>query len=159
MVTAIVVDDDSANLKTLSELLELNGLEILGTCVNGKEAVSMYEDKKPDFIFLDVMMPEFDGLFALEQIRKIDQTTKIIMVTADTTGETESILRKLNVTDVIHKPYDITSILHAIEDSQKSTNDSARLYKDTMQEINFELKLNADKLLKKWEKENKKVRF
>ena len=61
------------------------------------------------------MMPDYDGLYALENIRKIDPNSKVVMVTADTSSETESILKKFQPNAVIHKPYDIYSITHTIE--------------------------------------------
>ena len=80
-ITAIVAEDDEANLELFSEILELNNVTILSKVVNGKEAVDSFESKKPDIVFLDIMMPDFDGLYALENIRKIDPSAKVVMVT------------------------------------------------------------------------------
>ena len=115
-ITAIVAEDDEANLELFSEILELNNVTILSKVVNGKEAVNSFESKKPDIVFLDIMMPDFDGLYALENIRKIDPSAKVVMVTADTSSESEAILKKLQPNAVIHKPYEVSTIAHIIED-------------------------------------------
>ena len=115
-ITAIVAEDDEANLELFSEILELNNVTILSKVVNGKEAVDSFESKKPDIVFLDIMMPDFDGLYALENIRKIDPSAKVVMVTADTSSESEDILKKLQPNAVIHKPYEVSTIAHIIED-------------------------------------------
>lgn len=115
VTTAIIAEDDEVNLKLFSELLELNGIIVLDEITNGKDAVTSFESHNPDIVFLDVMMPDFDGLYALEEIRKVDPYAKIIMVTADTSEETEHLLVKLNPTAVIHKPYDIITLLHILE--------------------------------------------
>lgn len=115
-ITAIVAEDDEANLELFSEILELNEINVLAKVINGKEAVDSFESKKPDVVFLDIMMPDFDGLYALESIRKIDSFAKVIIVTADTSSETEEILKKLQPSAIIHKPYDIPTIIHTLED-------------------------------------------
>ena len=116
-ITAIVAEDDEANLELFSEILELNNVTILSKVVNGKEAVESFESQRPDIVFLDIMMPDFDGLYALENIRKIDPSAKVIMVTADTSSESEDILKKLQPNAVIHKPYEVATITHTIEDN------------------------------------------
>lgn len=114
-ITAIIAEDDLTNLELFAELLELKGIKILKKVSNGKEAVDAFESHRPDVVFLDVMMPDYDGIYALEEIRKIDPNSKIIMVTADTSEETESIFEKLVPSAIIHKPYDLYSIIHTLE--------------------------------------------
>ncbi|AJW71476.1 response regulator [Nitrosopumilus adriaticus] len=114
-ITAIIAEDDLINLKLFAELLEINGISVVGKVTNGKEAVTSFEESNPDVVFLDVMMPEFDGIYALEQIRKKNPSSKVVMVTADTSEETEQLLEKLKPSAVIHKPYEIITILHILE--------------------------------------------
>ncbi|WP_371504660.1 response regulator [Nitrosopumilus adriaticus] len=114
-ITAIIAEDDLINLKLFAELLEINGISVVGKVTNGKEAVASFEELNPDVVFLDVMMPEFDGIYALEQIRKKNPSSKVVMVTADTSEETEQLLEKLKPSAVIHKPYEIITILHILE--------------------------------------------
>jgi len=66
-------------------------------------------------VFLDIMMPDLDGFYVLKQIRKIDSTSKIIMVTADKSMETMKKLKEVNPTDVIYKPYDIEQIMRHVK--------------------------------------------
>ncbi len=112
MTTAIVADDDQPNLELLSELLEINDIEIIDKVQNGKEAVLSFQKLKPDVVFLDIMMPEFDGLYALEEIRKIDPSSIVMIITADTSDETSDRLDKLQPTAMVHKPYEMNSIIH-----------------------------------------------
>ena len=112
MTTAIVADDDQSNLELFSELLEINDIKIIDKVTNGKEAVMAFQKLKPDVVFLDIMMPEFDGLYALEEIRRIDPSSIVIMITADTSDETSDRLDKLQPTAIVHKPYEMNSIIH-----------------------------------------------
>ena len=70
-ITAIVAEDDEANLELFSEILELHNITILSKVVNGKEAVESFESKRPDIVFLDIMMPDFDGLYALKILERL----------------------------------------------------------------------------------------
>jgi CheY-like chemotaxis protein len=115
MTTAIVADDDQPNLELLSELLEINDIKIIDKVQNGKEAVISFQKLKPDVVFLDIMMPEFDGLYALEEIRKIDPSSIVIMITADTSDETSDRLDKLQPTAIVHKPYEMNSVIHFLK--------------------------------------------
>ena len=115
MTTAIVADDDQPNLELLSELLEINDIKIIDKVQNGKEAVLSFQKLKPDVVFLDIMMPEFDGLYALEEIRKIDPSSIVIMITADTSDETSDRLDKLQPTAIVHKPYEMNSVIHFLK--------------------------------------------
>lgn len=114
MITSIVIDDDPDTVAVFCEYLEMNQIMVMGKGFNGKEAVELYQKLKPDFVFADVMMPEYDGFYALEKIRQIDPGAKIIMVTADLRAETEYRLKALKATDIVFKPFDISKIMEII---------------------------------------------
>jgi len=109
-ITAIVVDDDLKTVSVFSELLKVFGLNVVAQGYDGKDAVSLYKKYKPDIIFTDIMMPEYDGFYALEEIRKLDPHAKVIAVTADLTDETATKLEKMNISAVVYKPYKIQDI-------------------------------------------------
>ncbi len=81
-ITAIVADDDITHLELFSELLEINRIKVISKVTNGKDAADAFQSLKPDIVFLDIMMPEFNGLYALEEIRKIDPFSIVMMITA-----------------------------------------------------------------------------
>jgi CheY-like chemotaxis protein len=87
----LIVDDD-----TLMHLLYRNHLERAGfqvlTAKNGREAVEVAARELPQLIFMDVMMPETDGLTALRELQKSDATKSIpvIVVTANVSEYTAS---------------------------------------------------------------------
>ena len=71
-ITAIVVDDSESVQKLLCTILELLDIKILGKAYNGLEAVEAYLQFKPNVIFLDMLMPKYDGIYALKKIKKIE---------------------------------------------------------------------------------------
>ena len=112
-ITAIVIDDDLDTVELFCEYLEIKGIRVIGKGYDGKEAVELYQKLKPGIIFLDVMMPRYDGFYAASEIQKIDPDAKIIMVTADLTSETANRLEKLDI-PIVYKPYEFEDIMKAI---------------------------------------------
>lgn len=115
MVSAIVIDDDKDTTDVFVDYLELLKVDVWGVGYNGKTAVELFELHRPDLVFLDLMMPEYDGFYALERIHKIDPAAKVIVVTADLRNDTEEMLRRLNPTEIIYKPYNPDQLKTIIE--------------------------------------------
>src|SRR3972149_1134609 len=99
--TALVVDDDPDTVEMFSDYLENKGVNVIGKAKDGKEGFELYKKLKPDVIFLDVIMPNYDGFYTLKKIREIDADAKIIMVTADFSPTTKKKLKELKATDII----------------------------------------------------------
>ena len=114
VVKVIVIDDDADTVEVFCEYLEIKDIEVIGRGYNGKTAVELYEKLKPDIMLLDVMMPDYDGFYGLENIKKINPAAKIIMVTADLTYDTEKKLKMYNASAIIYKPYEIDSVIDTI---------------------------------------------
>lgn len=114
MTTAIIIDDDKSIVDLFTEFLELEGYSVLGKAHNGKDAAELYQKYKPDVVLLDVMMPEYDGIYGLQKIREIDPKAPVIMVTADMRAETADKLEHLNASAIIFKPFEITQLLSTI---------------------------------------------
>ena len=115
MITSIVVDDDVDTVDVFCDYLQLVNVKVLGRGYNGKAAVELYQKYLPDVVFLDLMMPDYDGFYALENIRKINPAAKIVVVTADLRGDTARKLNILKPTEVFIKPYDINKISELLQ--------------------------------------------
>jgi len=75
----LVVDDDSLMHMLYRKHLEQAGFEVLAA-KNGVEALEVAARESPQVIFMDVMMPELDGLSALRELKKADATKAIPVV-------------------------------------------------------------------------------
>lgn len=113
-IRALVVDDDDVTLQTFVELLELNKICVIGTATNGLEAVKQYKFLRPDVVFLDIIMPQYDGVYALENIKKEQPNANIIMVTGGPQDEMDRV-EKLNPSWIIQKPFKMCTILHVLQ--------------------------------------------
>ena len=114
MTTAIVVDDDVDTCEVLTEYLEFKDIKVLGIGYDGKEAVDLYQKHNPDLVFLDIMMPHYDGFYGLEKIKQLNPAAYVIVVTGDLTAETFNRLKMLNSSAIIYKPFDIEKIMTVI---------------------------------------------
>jgi two-component system LytT family response regulator len=81
-IRTLVVDDEPlARARMLSLLGEEPDVEVVGTCADGREAAAAIDEKSPDLVFLDVQMPDVDGL-ELAGSFKHHQTPAVVFVTA-----------------------------------------------------------------------------
>ncbi|MHB8547053.1 MAG: response regulator [Nitrosotalea sp.] len=110
-IRAIVVDDDADVREIFIELLQMNDIKVVANGINGKEAVELYKIHHPDFVFLDYLMPEYDGLYAIEKIREFDPHGKIILVSG---SHFERNVLGDTVKAIIKKPIEISEIFKAI---------------------------------------------
>jgi DNA-binding response OmpR family regulator len=113
-ISAIVVDDSTDIVDLLSDFLEFSKVTVLGSAYDGKQAVELYKKVKPDVVLLDIMMPEYDGFYAMEKIRQINCNAKILMVTADFRKETADRLERTRGLKIIYKPFDFNHVLEGI---------------------------------------------
>ena len=75
----LIVDDELGILETLSGILGDEGFRTL-TTPSGDEALRLYESEKPDVVFLDIWLPDRDGLETLQAIRELDDNAAVIMM-------------------------------------------------------------------------------
>jgi len=123
-ISVIVVDDDKDIVSMLCELLQIGGVNVIGVGYNGKEAVELYQKLKPDIVFLDIMMPRYDGFYAIENIRLVNKHAKILMITADLRSETAERLQKIPSLEVVYKAFDLNDLLNGIDKLLEGQADS-----------------------------------
>jgi len=82
MAKILIVDDSLVMRKNLSIILKNDGHEIVGEASNGRQAISMYRDLKPDLVTMDISMPILTGVEAVKKIIQEDPDAKIIMISA-----------------------------------------------------------------------------
>lgn len=111
--TAIVIDDDNDTARIFSEFLVENDFKILGIGHSGKDAVELFEKNRPDLIFLDIMMADGSGFYAIKKILDSGTQVKIIAVTADMRTTTREKLNALKI-PIIQKPFTINDIMSVI---------------------------------------------
>ena len=111
----VLVIDDQPNVRALLDiLLRSKGYDVM-LADNGWTGLQLYRLERPDVILLDLQMPKLDGVTVLKKIRSADLKQPVIVLTGETSPETEQQVRALGVSEFIVKG----SSLHALEDTLK----------------------------------------
>lgn len=123
----LAVDDTPINLQLLSHWLEPNGIEV-SLAYSGRQAIEMAATEQFDMIFMDIQMPEMDGMEATHQLRLLDgyENTPIIALTAHALGSEQQQILASGMNAYLTKPID--------EDILISTIDTWRSNTDTLQD-------------------------
>ncbi|NQS98085.1 MAG: response regulator [candidate division Zixibacteria bacterium] len=79
-ITALIIDDDQMVADMLGQILQDAGLNTIIT-FDGKSAIKLYLDKKPDIIFSDFLMPEINGVMVLKAIKALNAKIPIVLFT------------------------------------------------------------------------------
>lgn len=115
MKRILIADDEPNILLSLDFLMRKNGYEVF-VARDGKEAVEIIKDKKPDAVILDIMMPEMDGYEVCQFIRNNEnlKATKVIFLTAKT--QPADIEKGLTMADsYITKPFSTKDIVNEVK--------------------------------------------
>jgi two-component system LytT family response regulator len=113
----LIVDDEALARDRLRQLLEAEaGIEIVGECADGREAVAAIRGAAPDLVFLDVQMPELDGFGVLEALEGRPMPL-IVFVTAYDKFALRAF--EVHAVDYLLKPFDRerfqAALRHAVE--------------------------------------------
>ncbi|WP_350344963.1 response regulator [Proteinivorax tanatarense] len=113
--SVLIVDDAAFMRMMIKDILSKNGFEVVGEAANGKEAVEKYKELTPDLVTMDITMPEMDGVQALQEIKKIDDSAKVVMCSA--MGQQAMVIEAIQngAKDFIVKPFQGERVLEAIQ--------------------------------------------
>ena len=114
-VSVLVADDNIINLRVAHGILSYYGL-VVDTASSGTEALELCRTKKYDFVFMDQMMPEMDGIEAMREVRKLNThyakggPGKIIVLTADAIKGARESLIKQGFDEYLGKPINVAQL-------------------------------------------------
>ena len=113
MKTILVAEDTDSNYLLLNIILRKK--YNLVRAINGKQAVEMYQESKPDLILMDMKMPVMDGLEATREIRKMDSEVVIIALTANAFDSDRQKSLDAGCNDYMAKPVIAADVQQLIE--------------------------------------------
>jgi two-component system, NtrC family, nitrogen regulation response regulator NtrX len=116
MSNILIIDDEKAIRKTLSEILSYEGYKI-DEASDGEEGLRKLKEKEFDVVLCDIKMPKVDGLEFLEKSRETNADTPIIMISGHGTIETAVEAVKKGAYDYISKPPDLNRLLITIRNA------------------------------------------
>ncbi|SHF51823.1 response regulator [Ornithinibacillus halophilus] len=111
----LIVDDAAFMRMMIKDILTKNGFEVVGEAQDGNQAISLYNELKPDLVTMDITMPEMDGITALKEIKAGDPNAQIIMCSA--MGQQAMVIDAIQAgaKDFIVKPFQADRVIEAIQ--------------------------------------------
>jgi two-component system chemotaxis response regulator CheB len=100
----LVVDDSPAVCAALKAVLAGPGIEVVGTSTDGDDAVAQAVALRPDVVTMDLMMPEVDGVTAIERLMLVAATRVIVVTAAECTGTAAMRAIAAGALEVVGKP-------------------------------------------------------
>ncbi len=156
MEKVLIVDDEENILKALSLILKEEGFFVL-TERDGKSAIDTFLKEKPSFIFLDIWLPEIDGLELLKIIKEKDPSTIVIMISGHGTVSTAVEAVKKGAFDFIEKPLSIERVISSLKSGIEYRN-HLKERKEIFEIIPFQKSEKEEKLEKRIKKNKQEKR-
>ena len=111
--SVLVVDDDTHILRMLQRMLELEGYQVL-TASSGVAALDIFDEKTPELVLLDIMLPDIDGYTVCRNIHEFSQIP-IIMITAKDSDEEKVQGLDAGADDYVTKPFSANELVARVK--------------------------------------------
>lgn len=112
-LNAMVVEDEGVANELLSSTFK-NFFSDVYSAFNGKEAIEMFERLQPDIVFVDIVMPEMDGIELSRKLREMNPNQIIIVISASNDIQKISESIEIGVNSFIQKPIDTKKIIELL---------------------------------------------
>ncbi len=113
MITVLIAEDDGNIRRGLADILESEGYTAL-LAADGNEALELFRNTKPDFVCLDIMMPEKSGYDVCREIRRTDPDIPVIFISAKSEEIDKVVGLELGADDFIVKPFGVREVVARI---------------------------------------------
>ena len=130
----LIAEDDAYTRDGLVEVLEAEG-HIAVAASTGAEALRLYKEERPDFVCLDIMMPEINGYEVCRDIRKHDSTVPVLFISAKSEEIDKVVGLEIGADDYIVKPFGVREVLARINAIVRRSGNS-----DQDTDVEFSLK-------------------
>jgi two-component system sensor histidine kinase/response regulator len=141
LARVLVVDDIQSNIDFVTDVLELENLDIIGA-YSGAQAIELAQHENPDIILLDISMPEMDGYEVCQHLKDNEKTKHIPIIFLTARVQKEDIIKgfELGAVDYIIKPFNFNELI-----SRVRTHIDLKQKTEKLQTINLELESKVEK--------------
>ena len=110
----LIVEDVLHIAMLLAESVRHQGHEAI-VAGSGREGIALLDEAHPDAVFLDIVMPEVDGIAVLRRIRKTHPGLPVIVITGSASLKEIAEAKRLGVSDIIEKPFALKYLEQTLE--------------------------------------------
>ncbi len=113
-ITVLIIDDDSQIRNYIrSTLVQLDNVDIINSG-NASDGIDKFKRFNPDIVFLDINLPDKDGLTLLREILELQNTANIIMISGDSTFDNVKTAIEIGAIGFVVKPFTMKKILDSV---------------------------------------------
>jgi two-component system chemotaxis response regulator CheY len=109
----LVVDDAVLTRALLSEFLDELGHQVVAEAGTGREALDLCRKIKPDLVTLDISLPDMNGLEVLKELRKVDSSVRVIVISGNDQNRVLETSRQMG-SSLLSKPFDFAAFEKAV---------------------------------------------
>lgn len=134
-----IIDDEPIIHEVLGDLLTAEGYEV-DMSYNGEEALKKHTDQEYDLVLLDLLMPGIDGIEVLKELKKLDPSIVIIIITAYASLESAISAMKMGAFDYVQKPFKHDELLLTVKralERRKLQEENLRLKDELKKKFSF----------------------
>lgn len=114
MKKKIIICEDNEGVRESFKLI-LKGEYTLFFAKEAKQAIGLLKSEKPDLVLMDIKLPKMDGIAALKEIKNIDPSIPVVMITGYKSTETAKLATKHGAFDYITKPLNSDEVRSVVE--------------------------------------------
>ncbi len=131
-LNVLVIDDEEIILETVKAAMDFLGHKSL-LAKTGEEGISIFSENKDDIdvVLLDSNMPGFDGLFVLNELKKINDCVDVILTTGFVDDEVVRVYKDAGVKRILPKPFDLSTLSRIISEVHQERMNTLSSKKDT----------------------------
>ena len=145
----LIVDDTPKNIQLIGSILMQQKYRI-SVAKNGREALKVVKDVKPDIILMDIMMPELDGFETCKQLKNSQETRDIPVIFLTAKIEAEDIVKafELGAVDYVIKPFNSKELLVRVNThlELKYAHEKIKKSEQELRKVNAEIKAQRDEI-------------
>ncbi len=118
--TVLIIDDEPGILVAVADVLTDEGFTTLAA-TSANEGLDLYKQKRPDVVFLDIWLPDRDGLEVLQALREFDPRAAVIMISGHGTVSTAVKAIRMGAFDYLEKPLSYNQVVQAVDEALNRT--------------------------------------
>lgn len=115
----LLIDDDEMMLRTLQELLHSEGFQVFSTA-DGPQGITIFKERHPDLVLLDLGLPSMNGLEVLRKIRDINSQARIVVITGHDSDESAQVALRNGALSYLTKPVEPGALLQLLNSQLNS---------------------------------------
>jgi two-component system, OmpR family, response regulator len=141
-VRVLVVDDEPSIADTIATALSYEGFEVT-TAADGRAAIELIRDARPDLVVLDVMLPDVDGVSIARRLRAEGDETPILFVTARDAPSDRVEGLTAGGDDYVTKPFTLAEVIARVHAILRRTHGAASMSTSRFQFADLELDVDT----------------